>query len=211
MTYAVKEIFWTLQGEGANAGRAAAFLRLAGCNLWSGRDDDRERDALRHAVPCPRWCDTDFVGGARLHADDVVTRLREAAGHERPGLVVVTGGEPLLQLDDELLDALRPLGDIAVETNGTARPRWRGRGPDHITVSPKAYDLQLARCDELRVPFPDMDPTRFTIETTHRYVSPVAVGRGLAAQDAMCRAAEFCMLHPAWRLSLQTHKILGIP
>lgn len=211
MTYAVKEIFWTLQGEGLNTGRAAVFLRLAGCNLWSGHEADRERDAARHDVPCPRWCDTDFTGGERLHAADIVSRLREAAGLDKPGLVVVTGGEPLLQLDDDLLDALRPLGDVAVETNGTARPRWRGRGPDHVTISPKRYELQLTRCDELRVPFPDLDPLRFSIDTVRRYVSPVAVGRGLAAQDAMRRAAEFCMLNPTWRLSLQTHKILGLP
>lgn len=212
MNYAVKEIFWTLQGEGANAGRAAVFLRLTGCNLWSGRGDDRERDAARTGAPCPRWCDTDFVGGERLSADDIVGRLRAAAGVERPGLVVVTGGEPLLQLDDALLDALRPLGDVAVETNGTARPRWRGRGPDHITCSPKTSVLVLDRVDELRVPFPDLDPLAFDhVEARHRFVSPVARTGGIAARDVMQRAARFCMLNPAWRLSLQTHKILGLP
>ena len=183
------------------------FVRLTGCNLWTGHEVHRERDADRHGAPCPRWCDTDFVGGEALSADEIVTRVRDLGA---PGLVVVTGGEPLLQLDDELLDALHLVGEVAVETNGTARPRWRGRGPDHVTCSPKRYELALDRVDELRVPFPDMDPLRFTVAARHRFVSPIAVGPGLAARDVMRRAAEFCMLHPTWRLSLQTHKILGL-
>lgn len=213
-TYAVKEVFWTLQGEGLNAGRAAVFVRLQGCNLWSGHPEDRERDAARHQAPCPLWCDTDFVGGERMPAADIVTACRTAADLERPGLVVVTGGEPFLQLDDELLAALRALGEVAVETNGTVAPRWTHPGPDHLTCSPKDPEhLVLAQVHELRVPFPDVDPLHpalARITAVHRYVSPVARGEGIAARDVSRRAAEFCMLHPEWRLSLQTHKLTGL-
>ena len=212
MTYAVKEIFYTLQGEGANAGRPAVFCRFAGCNLWTGREDDR-------AEAVCRFCDTDFVGtdgtgGGKFPA---AAALAAAAAAAWPGgdpgarpLVVCTGGEPLLQLDPPLIAALHAAGfEIAVETNGTVAPP---PGLDWICVSPKAgAPLAVTRGDELKLVYPQegAEPERFTnLGFGHFFLQPMDG----PAREANTRAAlAYCLAHPRWRLSLQTHKLLGIP
>ena len=207
--YTVKELFYTLQGEGANAGRAAVFCRFAGCNLWTGREEDRA-DAV-----C-RFCDTDFVGvgpdggkfaTAALLAEAVAARWPAGTGG-RP-LVVCTGGEPLLQLDAEAVEALHARGfEVAVETNGTRPPP---PGLDWICVSPKVgAPLVLTAGDELKLVYPQEggDPTRFAgLDFRHFFLQPmdgpeVAVNTG--------RAVAYCLAHPQWRLSVQTHKVVGI-
>ena len=209
MSYAVKEIFYTLQGEGANAGRAAVFCRFAGCNLWNGREDGRA-DAV-----CP-FCDTDFVGigpdGGRFAdaeslADAIASRW-PANVAEKP-FVVCTGGEPLLQLDDAAIGAMHALGiTIAVETNGTiAAPA----GVDWICVSPKAGASLLQKSgDELKLVFPQTgaEPGQFaTLGFTHFFLQPMD---GPALRENTERAIRYCMEHPQWRLSMQSHKLLGI-
>jgi 7-carboxy-7-deazaguanine synthase (Cx14CxxC type) len=212
VTYAVKEIFYTLQGEGANTGRPAVFCRFAGCNLWTGREEDR-------ATAVCTFCDTDFVGtdgpdgGKFTTPTDLARAVAErwpawGAPGTRP-LVVCTGGEPLLQLDAPLVDALHTAGfEIAVETNGTRLPP---PGVDWICVSPKAgADLVLRRGNELKLVFPQTgaEPERFaSLAFDHFFLQPLD---GPAAADATRRALEYCLAHPRWRLSLQTHKLLGI-
>jgi 7-carboxy-7-deazaguanine synthase (Cx14CxxC type) len=205
MPYTVREIFYTLQGEGANTGTPAVFLRFAGCNLWSGREEDR-------ASAVCRFCDTDFVGGAR-HAD--AADLAEAVLAAWPGgtghrFVVCTGGEPLLQLDTPLIEALRARGfRIAIETNGTqAAPP----GIDWICVSPKAEaPLVLRHGSELKLvyPQPGAEPERYgDLDFAHFFLQPMA-GPERARNTRL--AVEYCRSHPRWRLSLQTHKLIGIP
>ena len=207
MAYSVKEIFFSLQGEGAQAGRAAVFCRFAGCNLWSGRDSDREKAFCK-------FCDTDFVGAdAGNFADPnelaaaAMSFWPQAEGG-RP-LVICTGGEPLLQLDETLCVAFRAVGfEVAVETNGT---RPRPSGIDWLCVSPKANaPLQVVECDELKLVFPqpEVDPQRFAgLAFKHFYLQPMD-GHDVAANtDA---AKEYCLKHPQWRLGLQMHKILGL-
>ena len=210
MTYSVKEIFLTLQGEGGQAGRAAVFCRFAGCNLWSGLERDRA------AAVCS-FCDTDFVGtdgpggGKFRTAADLAAAVAAAwAGLAENRLVVLTGGEPLLQLDDALVDALHGAGfAIALETNGTiAAPA----GIDWVCVSPKA-DAALAQVSgqELKLVFPQagVDPARFEQLAFERFSLQPMDGPD---RDAATRAAiAYCLAHPRWRLSLQTHKYLGIP
>ncbi|MFG1371760.1 7-carboxy-7-deazaguanine synthase [Xanthobacter oligotrophicus] len=211
MAYAVKEMFLTLQGEGAQAGRAAVFCRFAGCNLWSGREDDRA-DAQ-----C-RFCDTDFVGmdgeGGGRFADAAALAVAIAvtwgsAASERR-FVVFTGGEPLLQLDAALVDAVHAQGfEIAVETNGTvAAPE----GIDWICMSPKAgTDLKLTRGHELKLVFPQpgLDPEALVwLDFTHFFLQPMDGPDRLRNTEA---AVAYCLSHPRWRLSLQTHKMIGIP
>jgi 7-carboxy-7-deazaguanine synthase (Cx14CxxC type) len=212
MSYAVKEIFYTLQGEGANAGRAAVFCRFAGCNLWSGREEDR-------ATAICSFCDTDFVGldgtggGRFANAGDLATAVRAAwdegaAADGRP-LVVCTGGEPLLQLDEPLIAAFHDAGvEVAVETNGT---RPAPAGIDWLCVSPKAgAPLVQRRGDELKLVFPQLgaEPERFeTLPFGEFFLQPMD-GPDLAAHTAA--AVRYCLDHPRWRLSLQTHKIVGI-
>jgi 7-carboxy-7-deazaguanine synthase len=210
MSYAVKEIFLTLQGEGGQAGRAAVFCRFAGCNLWSGREADRV------GAVCD-FCDTDFVGmdgegGGRFATPQalvaaVAERWRGAA---QDRLVVCTGGEPLLQLDPPLIAAFHAAGfSIAVETNGTiAAPE----GLDWICVSPKA-DAPLAqtRGQELKLVFPQagVDPARFeALDFERFYLQPMDGPRREANTQA---AVAYCLSHPRWRLSVQTHKYLGLP
>jgi 7-carboxy-7-deazaguanine synthase len=214
MTYAVKEIFYTLQGEGAQAGRAAVFCRFAGCNLWSGREEDRERAICQ-------FCDTDFVGtegpgGGKFKsagelAAAVAATWRGGAGGEgaRP-FVVCTGGEPLLQLDPPLVTALHAVGfEIAVETNGT---QTVPPGLDWICVSPKAgAELVLESGDELKLVFPQAGagPEKFRgLDFRHFFLQPMD---GPEKERNTRLAVEYCMAHPLWRLSLQTHKLLGIP
>lgn len=208
MAYTVKEIFYTLQGEGRNAGRAAVFCRFAGCNLWSGREEDR-------AQAICRFCDTDFVGQDGLNGGrfagaealaDAIARLFPAGGQP---FTVLTGGEPLLQVDVALAAALHARGfEIAVETNGTqALPA----GVDWVCVSPKAgAPLILTQGDELKLVHPQagMDPAEFEhLAFDHFLLSPMD-GPDLAANTAA--AVAYCLAHPRWRLSLQTHKFLGI-
>ena len=209
--YAVKEIFHTLQGEGANAGTPAVFCRFAGCNLWSGREADR-------ATAVCRFCDTEFVGtdgpgGGRFETPaGLVTALRSVlpAGAEAPHLVVCTGGEPLLQLDAPLVEALHRAGfRVAIETNGTqpAPP-----GIDWICVSPKAgAPLVLERGNELKLVFPQpgAEPPAFErLAFEHFFLQPMD---GPDREQNTRLAVAYCLAHPRWRLSLQSHKLIGIP
>jgi len=213
MTYAVKEIFYTLQGEGANAGRPAVFCRFAGCNLWSGREADRA------AAACG-FCDTDFVGtdgpgGGRFDTPEALAEAVQAAWQGEPSslarkFVVCTGGEPLLQLDAPAIAALKARGfEVAVETNGTVP---LPPGLDWVCVSPKANaPLVVTRGDELKLVFPQAggDPERYRgLAFRHFFLQPMD-GPDLARHTAL--AVEYCLRHPEWRLSLQTHKLLGIP
>ena len=209
MSYAVKEIFLTLQGEGAHAGRAAVFCRFAGCNLWSGREQDR-------ASAICQFCDTDFVGtdgtfgGRYPEASDLARTIAgQWTGGETDRYVVLTGGEPLLQVDPALIEALHAQGfEIGVETNGTIIPP---EGIDWVCVSPKAgaellvrpgHDLKLVYPQNGAMPesYAGLDFERFSLQPMD--------GPDLA--DNTARAIDYCLLHPRWRLSLQTHKTLGI-
>lgn len=210
MSYAVKEIFYSLQGEGAQAGRPAVFCRFAGCNLWSGREADR-------ATATCTFCDTDFVGtdgdgGGKFHSP---AELAAAVASHWPAeqwsgrYVVCTGGEPLLQLDEALVEALHARGFIvAVETNGT---QPAPAGLDWICVSPKAgTSLALTEGDELKLVYPQAGarPEQFrALAFRHFFLQPMdgpQLGENTAA------ATRYCLAHPQWRLSLQTHKLLGI-
>ena len=210
MSYAVKELFLTLQGEGAQTGMRAVFLRFAGCNLWTGREQDRDRAVCR-------FCDTDFVGtdgpgggkfaDADALADAVAAMWGPGTAHR---LVVCTGGEPLLQLDAPLIDALHARGfRIAVESNGTvAAPE----GIDWLCISPKAgADTVQRRGDELKLVYPQaglLPPDVEGWDFAHFFVQPMDVPAQKANIDA---AIDWCLKNPKWRLSLQTHKLTGIP
>jgi 7-carboxy-7-deazaguanine synthase len=212
MSYAVKEIFYTLQGEGAQAGRAAVFCRFAGCNLWSGRESDR-------ASAICQFCDTQFVGvdGEGGGKFEIAEDLAEAITGKWPGrgtdgtrFVVCTGGEPLLQLDRVLIDALHERDfEIAVETNGTIEAPV---GIDWICVSPKAgAPLVQTKGDELKLVFPQVNaqPAEFeALEFRNFFLQPMDGPERIANTE---RALRYCLEHPKWRLSLQTHKIVGIP
>lgn len=209
--YAVKEIYYTLQGEGAQAGRPAVFCRFAGCNLWSGREADR------NTATC-RFCDTDFVGtdgaggGKFAEAETLASTCRRAwrGNSGTPPFVVLTGGEPMLQIDPLLIDALHQQGfSIAIETNGTFPVPG---SIDWICVSPKAGTELVQRSgDELKLVFPQegLAPAELEgLEFAHFLLQPmdgVAVGQNTKA------AIDYCLAHPKWRLSLQTHKLLGLP
>ena len=208
MTYAVKEIFLTLQGEGAQAGRRAVFLRLSGCNLWTGRERDRPK---AHCT----FCDTDFVGtngenGGRYEAEALAEKVEALWGEGARRLVVITGGEPLLQLDPPLIEALHGLGfEVAVETNGTcaALP-----GIDWICVSPKAGTQIVQRSgNELKLVWPQegIDPEALLgWDFEHFLLQP----KDCADRDAsLAEAIDYVMREPRWRLSLQQHKLLGLP
>lgn len=212
MSYSVKEIFYSLQGEGANSGRAAVFCRFSGCNLWSGREEDRS------GAVCS-FCDTDFRGtdglrGGRFETpQDLARVIREAWSpcNSSPGtpLVVCTGGEPMLQMDDELIDALHQAGfEIAIETNGTFAVL---AGIDWVCVSPKAgTDLAQTSGDELKLVYPQsgIDPAEFEHLAFKRFYLQPMDGPCLPENTRL--AADYCMKHPKWRLSLQTHKIVGL-
>jgi 7-carboxy-7-deazaguanine synthase len=213
MKYWVKEIFYTLQGEGANTGRPAVFCRFAGCNLWSGREEDR-------ATAICGFCDTDFVGNdgpgggcfasVRELADAVAQHWPAAAPERVRPFVVCTGGEPLLQVDDSLVVQLHRYGfEIAIETNGTRLPP---DGIDWICVSPKAgADLVLQSGNELKLIYPQLgaEPEQFEqLAFRHFFLQPMD---GPDRERNTRLALRYCLEHPQWRLSLQTHKILGIP
>ena len=222
-TYRVKAIWRTLQGEGVWAGRAAVFIRLVGCNLWSGYAADRQRDAERSGADCPMWCDTAFTknGSVRLTAEDLAREAARAGGPVR--FCVLTGGEPLLQADRQLVRALRAEGfEIAVETNGTQRladafgaeADW----PDWIVCSPKLAEpeLVLEACDELKLVVPDYRPAAYRqLEARVRahggrralWVQPED---GPRLELATQMAVELAFADPRWRVSVQTHKVLGV-
>jgi len=221
MTYSIKELFYTLQGEGANAGRPAVFCRFTGCNLWSGREEDRSQAVCR-------FCDTDFVGtngvggGKFTTASELATAVAATwpfppSGcaalpdriREQP-FVVCTGGEPLLQLDEPLIEAFHGYGFIvAVETNGT---QVLPHGIDWVCVSPKAgAELLLRTGNELKLvyPQPEAEPEQFIdFDFQHFFLQPMD---GPERERNTRRAISYCLTHPQWRLSLQTHKLLGIP
>jgi 7-carboxy-7-deazaguanine synthase len=209
VSYAVKEIFLTLQGEGAHAGRTAVFCRFAGCNLWSGREEDRASAACQ-------FCDTDFIGtdgtfGGRYGSADQLADAVAArwAGQRAHRYVVLTGGEPLLQVDTPLIAALHARGfAIAIETNGTISPP---DGLDWICVSPKAgAELVLRQGNELKLVYPQAgaEPENFAHLCFERFSLQPMDGPEIAENTA--RAIEYCLRHPQWRLSLQTHKTIGI-
>lgn len=210
MTYTVKEIYYTLQGEGGQTGRAAVFCRFAGCNLWTGREGDRSTAVCR-------FCDTDFVGAdgpgggkfasAQALAAAVVSQWPTGAGGHP--LVVCTGGEPLLQLDGAAIEALHAAGfEVAVETNGT---QPSPPGLDWICVSPKAgAELVLTRGTELKLIFPQPGamPEQFAkLDFQHFFLQPMD---GLERKRNTLQAIDYCLAHPQWRLSVQTHKVVGI-
>lgn len=212
MTYSVKELFYTLQGEGANAGRPAVFCRFAGCNLWSGREADRSTAVCK-------FCDTDFVGtngsggGRFASAAAVVAAARALLPHTEGSrgrtLVVCTGGEPLLQLDLPLIEAFHNGGfEIAVETNGTLTPPT---GIDWLCVSPKkGSELVLRAGNELKLVFPQpgADPEHYeSLAFEYFFLQPMD---GPEKESNTRRAIQYCLEHPHWRLSIQTHKLLGI-
>jgi 7-carboxy-7-deazaguanine synthase len=212
MSYAVKEIFYTLQGEGAQSGRAAVFCRFAGCNLWSGREQDRT------SAVC-KFCDTDFAdtngpGGGKFSTEEALTAAIQekwpSGSAPAKRFVVCTGGEPLLQLNAPLIDALHAADfEIAVETNGTiAAPE----NLDWICVSPKAgAELIQKTGDELKLVFPQdgIDPEELAgLPFNHFFLQPMDGPDRIPNTE---RALQYCLQHPRWRLSLQTHKILGIP
>jgi 7-carboxy-7-deazaguanine synthase len=216
MPYAIKEVFYTLQGEGANSGRPAVFVRFTGCNLWTGLEKDR----LKGPGGCSAWCDTNFVGtdgpgGGKFQTpSDVVSAVLAlwpspvtASG---PAFVVCTGGEPLLQLDRELLAAFEAANiEASVETNGTQE---LPAGKVWVTVSPKANaPLRLIQGHELKLVYPQdtMEPERFAhLHFRHFFLQPMDGPRRVENTEL---ALQYCLAHPQWRLSLQTHKLLGIP
>jgi 7-carboxy-7-deazaguanine synthase len=211
MGYSVKELFYTLQGEGARTGRTAVFCRFAGCNLWSGREEDR-------ATAICRFCDTDFVGtngpgGGRFETAADLAAAVTAQWPHLPGghpYVVFTGGEPLLQIDQALIDAVHGLGfEIAIETNGT---QSAPEGIDWICVSPKAgADWSLRAGDELKLVYPQagIDPASFEgLPFKDFFLQPMD---GADRERNTRLAIDYCLRHPRWRLSLQTHKVIGIP
>lgn len=211
MSYAVKELFYTLQGEGAQTGRAAVFCRFAGCNLWTGREEDRAKAVCT-------FCDTEFVGtdgpgGGKFATPDALADAVMAAWPRGAGgapYVVCTGGEPLLQVDAALVDALHRRGiEVAVETNGTQAPP---PGLDWICVSPKAAaPVVLTAGNELKLVYPQplAMPERFeALAFDHFYLQPMDGPDREANTEA---ALRYCLAHPRWKMSLQTHKLLGIP
>jgi len=211
--YSVKEIYFTIQGEGRNTGQAAVFLRFTGCNLWSGLESDRAKATCQ-------FCDTDFVGtdgpgGGKFGSAEELAQAahRVWCEHQFNGAqpyVVCTGGEPLMQLDQALVNALHSLGfEIALETNGTLSAP---RDIDWLCVSPKAgTDLAISEGTELKLVFPQKgaEPELYEhLDFQHFYLQPMD---GLQKEENTRRAIDYCKAHPSWKLSLQTHKILGLP
>lgn len=241
-TYSIAETMLTIQGEGANAGTVAFFVRMSGCNLWSGKADTRQRDSDRNGAICPMFCDTDFTPRVKLEGSDIVSLIKT---HDNVPLVVFTGGEPLLQLRTDLVEEI--LNDtsverVAVETNGTVElspeqlkmtmPNRGMHKPLWITCSPKVppskLRIQPQSISELKVVYPAYDPRTYELwlrstrssafqKMPFMYVQPEAVptegkiGESVLDQAYMQNAAKFCMQHPQWRLSVQTHKIVGLP
>jgi 7-carboxy-7-deazaguanine synthase len=213
MTYSIKEMFYTLQGEGAQAGRPAVFCRFTGCNLWSGREEDRSRAICQ-------FCDTEFVGTDGINGGKFkdATSLAEAVKSQWPAeggekarpYVVCTGGEPLLQLDATLVEALQNEGfEVAIETNGTCKVP---AGVDWICVSPKAgSELIVFEGNELKLVYPQVGPRPeefSSLAFDNLFLQPMD---GPSLKENTLKVIDYCLAHPHWRLSLQTHKMLGIP
>lgn len=229
--FAVKAVWRTVQGEGAWAGRPAVFVRFAACNMWSGYEADRERDAVRSGAACPLWCDTDFTpqGAARLSAGDLAAEVRRAG--EGVDFVVLTGGEPLLQANAALVAALHTRGfEVACETNGTVRltdafetdDGESALPPDWIVCSPKLPEerMVLEHCDELKLIVPDYLPEAYQ-SLAERVRPHQLAGRerrflwvqpedGPRFAEASRLAVDLAQRHPGWRVSAQTHKALGV-
>lgn len=214
MSYAVKSVYYTIQGEGMNAGRAAVFLRFSGCNLWSGRAQDRGKGS----GGCSQWCDTDFVGvdgvgGGRYETAQALAGAVNAAWPRVPDskrLVVCTGGEPLLQLDDSLVAALHADGfEVAVETNGTRIPP---AGVDWVCVSPKSgATLVLKTGKELKLVYPQAGAEPELFESLRFETFLLQPMDGPALEENMRLTLKYCLEHPRWRLGIQAHKFWGIP
>ena len=230
-TYRVKSVFRTVQGEGFWAGCPAVFVRLVGCNMWSGHEGDREQDAQRTGADCPLWCDTDFTkeGSEDLTADRLVSRMKEEGGDIR--FCVLTGGEPFLQADAALIEALHEAGyQVSIETNGTvpieeAFSREEGEGiasPDWITCSPKLPEeqLQLEQFDELKLVVPDYRPSDYRnfakrgiaheVNGEERRILQVQPEDGPRLDEAKKLAVKIATENPRWQVSVQAHKMLGI-
>ncbi len=223
--YSIKESFYTVQGEGFHAGTPALFIRLSGCNMWTGLEQHRARDAARNHAECPKWCDTDFANGTMMDGVGLAQIVDGTFPKDVP-LVVLTGGEPLLQVDAELIAVVRsiaPGAEIAVETNGTVVPKvphGTRYGIDWICVSPKQHPdrLKLAHGNELKVVYPAYDPRVFAEYRKgfgHAYVSAeattTAVGQSLISKTNLQNAAAFVMQEPGWKLTTQGHKVWGLP
>ena len=215
--YSVKEIFYTLQGEGAQSGRPAIFCRFSKCNLWNGRESDRENSICK-------FCDTDFVGtdgqnGGKYGEQELITTILSLWPTDAKSNVflVCTGGEPALQLNQQLLDAFHAAGfEVAIETNGTLP---LPRGLDWVCVSPKgSSEVVIQECDELKLAFPQIDnsPEDFTyIKANYRYLTPIAPPKIndvlVPSHESNTRLViEYCLTNPEWRLNLQTHKVVGL-
>ncbi len=230
-TYRVKNVFRTVQGEGFWAGRPAVFVRLVGCNMWSGYEEDRERDAERTGAGCPLWCDTDFTkeGSDEFTAAGLVSQMKEEGGEI--GFCVLTGGEPFLQADAALIEALHDAGyQVSIETNGTvpiedafwSESREQLVPPDWITCSPKLPEeqLQLERFDELKLIVPDYRPSDYKdfaergivhgVNGEERRILQVQPEDGPRLEEAKNLAVEIVTKNPDWQVSVQAHKMLGI-
>jgi 7-carboxy-7-deazaguanine synthase len=208
--YAIKEIYYTLQGEGAHTGRPAIFLRFAGCNLWSGREEDR------HKAIC-KFCDTDFLGtdgvrGGKYEAHEIAEQILDIwpAKTKTHPYVVCTGGEPLLQIDERLINSLHDKDiEIAIETNGTLPVP---EGVDWVCMSPKAHtEIVVRKGDEIKVVFPqtDIDPAHFLNDDFQHYFIQPMDGPDITSNTLAC--IRYCSENPQWKLSVQTHKLLNIP
>jgi 7-carboxy-7-deazaguanine synthase len=208
--YAVKDIFYTIQGEGANAGRAAVFVRFAGCNGWSGLERDREKGPLR----CSRWCDTDFVGGRKYHEDALVAAILSQFPQDQGyRFIVFTGGEPALQLTDTLIrKLLKTVPSIAIETNGSLLLPSAAFEHCWITVSPKTDKVVQDKASELKLVYPTIYPEKFDyIKAPWRFLQPLWTASFTEREANVLGAIDYIKAHPQWRLSLQTHKYAGIP
>jgi organic radical activating enzyme len=219
--YTIKEIFYTLQGEGYHAGTPAVFVRFAGCNLWSGDETKREHWFNHMHSPCAKFCDTDFRNGTSMTAGAIVDEIKRLSGPCRQ--VVFTGGEPSLQFDMELRDAVREAGyRMNMETNGTNTLMCQ---PDWVTLSPKIEPIKVQLVDEIKVVYPAVDPLQFEALLKDRHFSKASIfcrfliepGRkfiqpedGPDALNNLQASIEFVLAHPDWRLSLQTHKMVGL-
>ena len=204
-TYKVKEIFYTLQGEGAHAGRPAVFCRFTGCNGWSGLSADRDKGPF----PCSRWCDTQFVGGQRYSEDDLVDAILALFPSQAYRFLVFTGGEPALQLTDSLILKLhKSIPSISIETNGSLALPSAALLHCWITVSPKTEKVVQDKASELKLIYPTIDPAKFDYITAHwRFLQPL---HDLNWQKNTDAAIEYVKAHPEWKLSVQTHKYIGI-
>ncbi len=216
--YAIKEMFRTVQGEGFHTGTAAIFIRFAGCNMWSGRESDRLRDAQRSHAQCPLWCDTDFVGGTKMTAEALGKTVEAQSAVP---LIVLSGGEPMLQVDDDIIQVLHdaaPEARIAIETNGTVAPKFDYDKvlPSNywlwITLSPKRSRAEtvLKRASEVKLVYPAYQPADWLDFPAHYYYVQPCADQSIRQPEVERQAAEFVTNNYRWRLSMQTHKVLGV-